>query len=465
MAATAKSPLKLALASLLGLAAALGLLAGLDPRYALAAALGLAFVAIVISDLAVGVCLFAVASFLDVLPFGGSLTSLSKVIGLLLLVSWVAVLGTQGTSGRDFFAAHPTMTYVLVLFLAWSTASALWAEDGSAALSDLQRYAPNALLFLIVFTAIRERRQAIWLGVAFIGGTLISVLYGLANPAPAGAVNDVSRLSGVGFDPNELAALAVAGMVLTVPFALEWRRSPGVRVLAVGAATLCLASVLLSFSRGGLVALAVMLVAAVIAGGRWRVATVAILIVVVIGGAGYFAGIATPEQRARVTEANGGTGRSDIWAVGWRMFAAHPVRGVGSGNFPISSVHYLLRPGSIQRSDFIVDKPKVAHNIYLQEAAELGIPGFAMFMTIVGFALACAVRAARCFRDGGDRQMELFSRAVFLALVGLMAAFFFLSEQFSKQLWLLMAFAPALLAVSEMQLRRRQSTDLSDAVR
>jgi len=44
--------------------------------------------------------------------------------------------------------------------------------------------------------------------------------------------------------------------------------------------------------------------------------------------------------------------------------------------------------------------------------------------------------------------MELLSRAVVVALVALLAMDFFLSDQFSKQLWLLLALCPALLAIA-----------------
>jgi hypothetical protein len=54
--------------------------------------------------------------------------------------------------------------------------------------------------------------------------------------------------------------------------------------------------------------------------------------------------------------------------------------------------------------------------------------------------------------------MELISRAVFVGLIGILTADFFASEQFSKQLWLLLGLGPALLAMAT----RRPGTD-SDA--
>jgi len=130
------------------------------------------------------------------------------------------------------------------------------------------------------------------------------------------------------------------------------------------------------------------------------------------------------------------------------MVQAHPVDGVGVGQFQTSAVHFLIAPGTIQRSDLIIDKPKVAHNIYLHVLAEMGVVGLTAFLLIIGFALRCALMAARAFQRRGDPAMDLLSRAVFVGLVGILAADFFASEQFSKQLWLLLGLGPALLAMS-----------------
>ena len=44
--------------------------------------------------------------------------------------------------------------------------------------------------------------------------------------------------------------------------------------------------------------------------------------------------------------------------------------------------------------------------------------------------------------------MELIATSVAVALVALLAADLFVSEHFNKQLWLLMALCPAMLAVA-----------------
>jgi O-antigen ligase len=163
----------------------------------------------------------------------------------------------------------------------------------------------------------------------------------------------------------------------------------------------------------------------------------------------YFASFAGVDARDRITTVQGGSGRTDIWKIGWRMVEDKPVLGVGSGNFNVSSKHYLLiKPGAIERDEFIIDTPKVAHNSYLQVLAELGVVGLTLFLSIIGFSIACALRAARWFGRAGDIAMEVMARGSIIALVGILAADFFITEQYGKQLWLLLGLGPALYGVA-----------------
>jgi O-antigen ligase len=238
------------------------------------------------------------------------------------------------------------------------------------------------------------------------------------------------------------------------------KSQPLARFGLVIAAALCLLCTFLTLSRAGLIALFVAMLVLPFAAGRWRAAATVFAAVTVLSLVGFFSLIATPDQRARVTEVNGGSGRSDIWTVGWRMVQAHPVSGIGVGQFQTSAVHYIIAPGAIKRSDLIVDKPKVAHNIYLHVLAEMGIVGLIGFVAILGFSLRCALRAGRIFERRKDFGMEVISRAAFVGLIGILTADFFASEQFSKQLWLLLGIGPALLAMAQRRDEAEQRADL-----
>ena len=446
-----------AIAIPLGLAAvgvAVGVLAGIDPKLAIAAAVALGFAGLVIANITAGLCLFVGISFLEVLGNVGGSIGATKAFGLLLVVSWFAAVSTRNEAENDFVTAHPTITYLLAIFVAWSTLSMLWAEHGSAALSASFRYFQDLLLFLIVFTAIRRREHAVWMASAFVSGATLAAVFAIVYHPDPGEY-DVARASGTVGDPNELAAVLVAGIILAGVLIVLLKRSPLFRLAATGAAVICALGLFITFSRGGLVALACAMVASIFVAGRWRPAIVTTMACIALLGVAYFAFFAPQESRDRVTKIDGGTGRTDIWRIGGRMVSAHPIRGVGSGNFRLVSGRYLLRKPGAVRHDFFIREPKVAHNMYLHVLAELGVVGLSMFLAILAFAVACAFRAARRFANAGDRDMELLTRGLILAIIGLLSADFFLSGQFSKQLWLLLGLAPALLGIAKTRARRQ----------
>src|SRR5215217_953022 len=415
--------------------------------------LGVVFLILTLANLTAGVCIFAVLSFLDtVLPVQGALSA-PKLLGLMLMLSWLALVTAGDREQRERIFSHPAFLFVLLSFVGWSLLSATWAEYPAAAIETFTRYLPNAFLFLIVFAAVRTREQLLWVVGAFVVGAFLSGVYGLLVPPPA---EDFGRLAGAGGDPNETAAAMVAGLALATALGIAVRGKPLVRFACGVAGVICMLALFLTSSRGGLIALAVALIAAVFLGGRRRGTMLVAVLGAVLVTVFYFATIAPADVRDRVIHPEGGTGRVDIWTVGWRMVRDNTIEGVGSGNFTTASIHYLLEP-VLLRDDFIVDTPKVAHNTYLQVLAELGIVGFALFITILLFSFVCAVKAHRVAAAAGDRELDIIARATVVALVALFSAYIFVSRDYGKQLWLLLALCPVMLEIARRELRTRLS--------
>jgi O-antigen ligase len=307
------------------------------------------------------------------------------------------------------------------------------------------------MLFLVVFAGVRTRTQLLWVVGSLVVGAVVAAVYGMVVGAPP---DDPGRV-GIG-NANETAASLVVGGTLAVALAFALRGKPVLRLLTAIAVPLCVFAVFLTLSRGGLVALGASLVAAIVMAGRRRGVVVGFAGAAVLATVLYFGAFAPAEARDRILELEGGTGRTDIWTVGWRMVEDRPLVGVGAGNFPVASIHYLLEPGALMRTDFIVDNPKVAHNTYLNVLAELGVVGFILFLAILAFPLWWAARAVGFAAQAGDRQLEVLARAMVVVIVGLLAADFFGSRQYSKQLWLLLSLCPVLLEISRAELASRR---------
>ena len=407
----------------------------------LEAAIGLAFVVAVFANLSVGLVLFTILSFLDVINFGGAAVSFMKIAGLLLFMSWVAATATQREPGaRSLLRDHPGLVASMAALVGWSAISVAWAQSPSVAISSSERYLLNILLVPITFVAARRREQFVWVVTGFVIGAVCSAVFGLLQSSGG-------RLAGTIGDPNEEAAVLVAGLMLAVGLAGGFPRGSARRVwLTIGAALIVI-GLLTTVSRGGLIAAGCALLGGAVFGGRWRTRAVVALVASAAALGTYFVVLAPLSARQHLGSANS-TGRTDLWKVAWNMFKAEPVKGFGSGNFQVASIRFVQDSGSLTRADLIVDDPHVAHNVYLELLADLGIFGLLAFLSTAVASLTIAVRAADRFRATGDVRFELLSRMLILAILGMLAAAFFISDQFSKQLWLLLALPPPLLAIA-----------------
>ena len=438
-------------AFLAALAAIIGVLAGIHPTLAIAGSFGIAFMLVALADLTTGVVLFALISPLDLAPGAGSaINSFEKVAGLILVISWLAHVVQRKRSGELLWTQHPLMTWALGLLVFWIGLTYVWAEDGGEVITSIIRYTPNAALIVIVFTALRDRvaaRQLMW---ALLGGASISAAYGIATrPSEyAAGASTVDRLSGTIGDPNQLAALLVIGFVLGCGLAITSPRSSIARLAACVGGGISMLGLLLTVSRGGLVSFGAGIIAAILLARGYRTVMLVGALTLAFTVFGYFHYLAPPTARQHLSAADGGAGRTDVWRVGWRMVEAHPVEGVGAGNFGTASLHYLARPGILRTATEIVESPKVAHNLYLSFLAEFGVVGLSLFLIVVVSSLGAGVRAASEFARLDDTSMEVLTRTVLVALISLLAAVFFLSDQFDKWLWILIGTPPALLAIA-----------------
>jgi O-antigen ligase len=102
------------------------------------------------------------------------------------------------------------------------------------------------------------------------------------------------------------------------------------------------------------------------------------------------------------TGLNEGATRNEIWRATLRMFAAHPVLGVGLGGYWIAITAYHDASGMLT--------PQEAHNDYLELLSSGGIVGFAIG---VWFALALVQMIRRKFQSADPFQRSVSLGAVF----------------------------------------------------
>jgi O-antigen ligase len=313
------------------------------------------------------------------------------------------------------------------------------------------------LLMPVVYTAVRERRHVWWLVRAFIAGAVFAALVGYVGAYGTSSSVNNGRLSGGFDDPNELAAVLLVALALSAAACAASRRR-AMRCVYGGVGLVLFYTLTQTDSQSGIVAFAVALLLAVAFSGRLRSHVVVLVMAFLIASVSYYTFYTRPVALETITSQNNVGNRESLWRVARRVAADHPVTGVGAGNWSMAAPSYTVQTLNLPRADMIAADGHLVHNSYLQVLVELGVPGLALFLGVIGGALVSMVRATRAFERAGDSELELLSRGFLIGLSAVLVAYFFATNEYEKQLWLLLAAGPALVGVATgMRTRSRHA--------
>ena len=276
------------------------------------------------------------------------------------------------------------------LFLFWSLFSLLFAPYHHSAEKALVYLFCNAALYwwLVFHPSVTELDRV--RGAVTAQGLLQTGIVWYQWLA-AGHV----RPPGTFYNPNFLAAFLVVAILLLLGGAVfppaDGRRRAGPVVLSLGSALLMGSALLLSGSRGGMLALIAGL-AVLLAGRSLRLSLAGIagslraLFIIPNPFTGRLADLTRLDVYAY--------SRIAIWKSSLRMALDHPWLGVGLGQFEYYSPRYAF-PVEAHWSKF-GRVAEVAHSEYLQAGAELGLPGFAIVVaTVAAVAFAALWKAGK----------------------------------------------------------------------
>jgi O-antigen ligase len=350
--------------------------------------------------------------------------------------------------------------------------SLLFASDLEAGVRELGFLAKDgavAVLVGLLLGRTADLRSLVWVVVTggfalsavttfqYLTGTFDTAYFGFAQSEVqniVGATDDV-RISGPIGDPNFYAQW----LIMVIPLAIDRfhdERNTALRALAVVTMLTCVASTVFTFSRGALIAL-VIVIGVMVVRHPPRFSTVV--------GIGLAAILALPflpsgyvDRMAALTDLGGvdiGTdpslrARETETAVSIAMFLDHPLTGVGYGNYLPGYLDYSRDLGSD-----LLRKPREAHNLYLETAAETGLPGLVALGLVFGGAFAALRAGRRAFRDVGDMSTDGIGHALTVSIAGYLITSIFLHMAFARLIWLLVgiAFAFPSLAAAENRAR------------
>lgn len=334
--------------------------------------------------------------------------------GTLVVTSW-AVFGLTALGAVRWAAARGGLHLAVLLpvpFLFYALASVLWLAPARwLAWREWLLWFQMWLVFALVLHAGRgrvvDRVLPVTLALLGLAGVGLAAYQRFVDPAwmmlgRSQATQFVGRSAGMFGIPNSLAGL----LELMVPVCLVLLpgRSvrPAMKIAAGWLGLMFLFALVLTGSRGGWIALALVLLAwPLLESGRWRRKLLGAL-AVLAAGVLVFAALYRHSDYARVRiepflDGRFEASRPILWKAGWQMWQDAPWLGRGAASFNVLFDQY--RPAGF------LNEPDWTHNDHLNTLSDYGLLGFLLWAGAGGGVLvlgwAVVRRARRETRAGG----------------------------------------------------------------
>ena len=402
--------------------------------------------------------------------------SIPSILQPLILLLAIPVLRYRATFRPESIFLQP-LTIALIGYSLFVMASGNWARDLALAADTFVDVMKSFGILLIAawltvsWAALRGAMVAL-----VAGAVLLSVLAlvqvalddpnmefgGLASLREGHLYGELEELrpSGPVDDPNYFACI----LLLAFPAAAflgAGRHSRIERAAYVAAAGAIALAILFTYSRGGMLALAVAGIL-LVAAGRVRITWANALVLVVLLAALMPTNVG---QRVLAMQAlisdDAGAGQADssvdkrwlLLQAGWQMFTDHPLLGVGAGNFGPHYPTYANLVGWSGHDYTPLGVKQYPHNLYLETAVETGMLGLLLFLSAAGIAVATLKRSRQILLARGERGHAALVTAIMIALAAFLVSSLFLHSGFQRYMWLLLGFAVAAVRLTNDGLR------------
>jgi probable O-glycosylation ligase (exosortase A-associated) len=334
----------------------------------------------------------------------------SRIVAIALLIGWVV----QGLGNWSFGRARLTVVS-LVGFMLWATFGAFMAPHRGAAWAFIEMLAKIVLPFLVGITTIdsvQKLKQLAWVIVLSQG----YLAYELNMSYYSG--NNRAALEGFGDMDNNCVAISMVSCVALAFFLGLHSPSWIGKGLALLSSLLMTHVVMFSFSRGGMLALVItagvaywfvpkkpahLLVFACAILLAWRLAGHEVT-------ERFLTIFASAEERDTSAQS-----RLDLWRACLDTMSQHPVFGVGPNHWGFVVDKYGYKQG------------KLAHTLWLQTGAELGIPGLGLLLLFYGSVVFRLGRIIKTKSQVADPWFRDAGRMVVAGLIGFAIAAQFVS--------------------------------------
>jgi O-antigen ligase len=294
---------------------------------------------------------------------------------------------------------------------------AIYSSDHARAAENIAFfYLPFALLFVLLREVEWTRElllrclgvvvalAVIFAGIGFVEYARKSLFL---NPkvVVANQYDNYFRVNSLFFDPS-IYGRFLALVMISLTTVVLWSARRGYTLSAAAILAWLLAGLVTSFSQSSIAAL--LLGLAVLAAWRWNARNTALVSIALLAFAGAVVLLAPTNlhfglKGSKGSTSNATSGRTTLISGGLELFAKRPLEGYGSGSF---EVQYKRHGGGSTEN-----ATSASHTIPVTVAAEQGVLGLAMYVTLLMAAFFVL------FRGAGRSPPRIALAACFVALV------------------------------------------------
>lgn len=361
--------------------------------------------------------LYISPSFLGIIP-DFTVIKLLGMLGFAWAVFKIVMLNRRGRGGERVFDSLTAQLFAALF--AGVVVSAILNESPMFAITKYLVF-----VFFLPFVLVSVRNED---DLRRVFATVVIAMT-LVFPYAFRQMGRYDGRLGVGlYEPNYLAA----NLVLIIPLALAVASYQPTRIRQLawaGCGMVLVVALLLTSSRGGFIGLMVAgwIYAYRRLGLRGAILACVVLIIMVsptdLGQRALATVDPTAPKPPGVEEST--LAHTALFWGGIRMMIDAPIFGVGPQRFKDYSQAYSG-----------LDIPYIAHNTYLELAAEAGLPVLGLFLLLLLTTIFKLGRIARLGREPGMQRLAAWADGLRTGLIGFAIAGGFISGQYEKFFWL-----------------------------
>jgi putative inorganic carbon (HCO3(-)) transporter len=308
--------------------------------------------------------------------------SLTRFTSIALIVAAFGRL-LAGTEMRQKFGAilRDPITIVLIVYLALGAVSAIYSADLTKTLAETGRLIILFVVFLSI-ALLMDKEHALWpfqavhwtalalTPLAFYEAFTGHLIWQAENLMKEHTL----RVNATFVDPNILARFLILGIAANFIIQIYTRERGGNRLFYMATLSILLAELVLTSSRGGMITLVAILIAALILLPNRKAVLWVIGLGVLCGAVVIFI---RPDIWGRMVSIFqdydvSSPQRLYLWKAGIAIFKDHPILGTGLGSFQTEFIQHYISLKNVP------DGATLSHTTVLTIAAELGVAGLAV---------------------------------------------------------------------------------------